>query len=48
MTEKKMIADERAAKLEAELTKRDLRIRELEELVTKLSTGGKVTPMSVT
>lgn len=48
MTEKKMIAEEKVIVLEAELANKDNRIRELEEMILRLSTGGKVTPMSAT
>lgn len=48
MTEKKMIAEEKVSALEAELVKKDNRIKELEEMLLRLSTGGKVTPLSAT
>lgn len=48
MTEKKMIAEEKVSTLEAELAKKDNRIKELEEMLLRLSTGGKVTPLSAT
>jgi len=48
MTEKKMIAEEKVSALEAELVKKDNRIKELEEMLLRLSTGGNVTPLSAT